>query len=66
MHSISTNLERFSQKTGVVVLFNPALRAKKQPQPCIFCGKTIHIQSFKGKTVCYACLQQVPALFVCS
>ncbi|KUO70081.1 MAG: hypothetical protein APF81_00075 [Desulfosporosinus sp. BRH_c37] len=31
--------------------------------PCIFCGETIQIKKFKGKTVCTHCLLQIPDIF---
>ena len=48
-----------------VLLFNPAFKSiKKRSQPCIFCGATVRIQNFKGKTVCSSCLQHIPDLFL--
>jgi len=47
-----------------VVRFD-SLTRKKQPEPCIFCGRTSPIYLFKGKTVCLHCLQHIPAIFRC-
>lgn len=65
MYSLLTPHDRTEQKSGVLLLFKPKL-AKEQPKPCFFCGDTLHLQTFKGKIVCSACLQVIPALFVCS
>ena len=65
MHSVPIDLEQSKQQSGVIILFENALN-KKQPKPCIFCGETAHLQMFKGKTVCSACLERIPSLFACS
>lgn len=31
----------------------------KAEQTCVFCGKTQDLKSFKGKTVCAACISQL-------
>lgn len=64
MNSIHTKLNRTEQKSGIVLAFKPK-HVKEQPQHCIFCGDTLHLQIFKGQTVCSACLQNIPALFIC-
>lgn len=65
MHLIAAHVEGPKQKLGILIRFDLA-RAKKQPEPCIFCGESIHLQAFKGKAVCDACLQRISVLFICS
>ncbi|WP_425807000.1 hypothetical protein [Desulfitobacterium sp. Sab5] len=65
MRSVPTDLEQNKQQSGVIILFENA-QSKKQPKPCIFCGETVHLQTFKGKAVCSACLERIPSLFACS
>ncbi|MDP4127160.1 MAG: hypothetical protein Q8912_09480 [Bacillota bacterium] len=48
---------------AVIIPFNRVQRTQRQFQPCIFCGKTIKVHKFKGKTVCIQCLHQIPAIF---
>ena len=48
---------------AVIIPFDRLSKTKGQFQPCIFCGKTIKIHKFKGKTVCIHCLHQIPAIF---
>ncbi|HVJ50138.1 hypothetical protein [Desulfitobacterium sp.] len=64
MPSFSSDHEQPHQKSGVVLLFETSA-AKKRPQICIFCGKTHQLQTFRGKTVCSACLHRISALFIC-
>ncbi|AHF07755.1 hypothetical protein [Desulfitobacterium metallireducens] len=64
MYSLFPSPNQSKRKSGVVLPFKPKL-AKKQPKPCIFCGDTLHLQTFKGQIVCSACLQDIPTLFVC-
>jgi Primosomal protein N'' (replication factor Y) - superfamily II helicase len=50
---------------AVIIPF-ASLSHKKTPfQPCIFCGQTMEIKKFKGKTVCIHCLHQIPDIFSC-
>ncbi|TGE32648.1 hypothetical protein E4K68_10750 [Desulfosporosinus sp. Sb-LF] len=48
---------------AIIIPFNRPSRPREQFQPCIFCGKTMRIHKFKGKTVCIHCLRQIPAIF---
>ncbi|MEA4900872.1 hypothetical protein [Desulfitobacterium sp.] len=64
MYSHHLNQDHTLQKSGVVLLFKPK-HTQEQPQACIFCGETLHLQTFKGKIVCSDCLQDIPAIFVC-
>lgn len=48
---------------AVIIPFNELSYKKEKFQPCIFCGKTIKIHTFKGKTVCIHCLRLIPAIF---
>jgi|GEM_PF-1315655 len=50
---------------AVIFPFVKILHIKEQFQPCIFCGKTMKVHKFKGKTVCINCLRQIPAIFSC-
>lgn len=65
MYPIHKSPTQTEQKTGVILIFKPKV-VKEQPQPCIFCGDTFHLQIFKGQTVCSSCLQDIPSLFICS
>lgn len=47
----------------VIIPFKSLPYKKKGYRPCIFCGKTIRIHKFKGKTVCLQCLLQIPDIF---
>jgi hypothetical protein len=66
MHSIpQTQVDCAEQKHGVVIFLNPTLKSTKlRSQPCIFCGTTVQIQTFKGKAVCSSCCQHIPNLFI--
>lgn len=46
---------------AVIIPFDTLLQ--KHRQACIFCGKTLKVHKFKGKTVCIHCLRQIPAIF---
>ncbi|MBP1759095.1 MAG: hypothetical protein H6Q63_12 [Firmicutes bacterium] len=48
---------------AVILPFKPRSKTKEEFSPCIFCGKTIKVQRFKGKTVCIKCLHQIPSIF---
>ncbi|AET70259.1 hypothetical protein Desor_4858 [Desulfosporosinus orientis DSM 765] len=50
---------------AVVLPFRTRAQSKEQFSPCIFCGKTMRVHIFKGKTVCDNCLRQIPAIFSC-
>jgi len=64
MSSISsTQLLKQPADQAVIIPFNKPSHTKEQFQPCIFCGKTIKVHKFKGKTVCIHCLRQIPAIF---
>ncbi|HBV85979.1 MAG TPA: hypothetical protein DEF42_04775 [Desulfosporosinus sp.] len=52
-----------SDHQAVILPFKSRSQTKEQFSPCIFCGKTIKVQRFKGKTVCINCLHQIPAIF---
>jgi len=52
-------------RQAVILPFNMRSQTRKQFSPCIFCGKTMRIHKFKGKTVCINCLLQIPAIFSC-
>ena len=66
MHSIpKTQADTADQKQGVVIFLNPTLKSiKLRSQPCIFCGTTVQIQTFKGKPVCSSCIQHIPNMFI--
>jgi hypothetical protein len=66
MSSFSTVLPKHEPAhQAIIIPFERLLQTKKQQQfqPCIFCGKTIKVHKFKGKTVCIHCLRQIPAIF---
>jgi len=48
---------------AVILPFKLRSQTKEQFSPCIFCGKTMKIQRFKGKTVCINCLHEIPEIF---
>lgn len=50
---------------AVILPFKARPQSREQFSPCIFCGKTMRIHKFKGKTVCINCLRQIPAIFSC-
>jgi hypothetical protein len=52
-------------RQAVIIPFKSLSHNKAGFQPCIFCGKTMSNQKFKGKTVCIHCLHQIPAIFSC-
>lgn len=52
-------------RQAIIIPFDRQSLTKEQFQPCIFCGKTIKVHKFKGKTVCIHCLRQIPAIFSC-
>ena len=54
-----------SAHQAVIIPFKSRTDKKVQFLPCIFCGKTIRIQKFKGKAVCVQCLLQIPDIFSC-
>ena len=53
-------------RLAVIIPFESLSHNIARFQPCIFCGKTMKIQKFKGKTVCIQCLLQIPDIFSCS
>lgn len=60
-----TEVNRANEHKDVVILFRPSLKSRqKHSQPCIFCGTTDRIQTFKGKAVCSSCYRHIPALFL--
>ena len=66
MSSISSTLPlRQPADQAVIIPFNRLSHAKERFQPCIFCGETVKVRKFKGKTVCIHCLRQIPAIFSC-
>jgi transcriptional pleiotropic regulator of transition state genes len=54
-----------SSRQSVILPFDRLPHTKEQFQPCIFCGETIKVHKFKGKTVCIHCLRQIPSIFSC-
>lgn len=57
--------ESANPRHGKVIQFDSILISrKKHAHPCIFCGATVLIKTFKGKAVCSACLESIPNLFV--
>lgn len=54
-----------SVRQAVIIPFDRLPLTKEQFQPCIFCGKTVKVHKFKGKTVCIQCLRQIPTIFSC-
>ncbi|KJR45781.1 hypothetical protein UF75_3829 [Desulfosporosinus sp. I2] len=58
----STPQHQQSVHQAVIIPFKPS-HAKAQFHPCIFCGQTMKVHHFKGKTVCIHCLRQIPAIF---
>ncbi|TGE40018.1 hypothetical protein E4K67_03295 [Desulfosporosinus fructosivorans] len=65
--SISSSTLPLNQPThlAVIIPFKRPARTNEQFQSCIFCGKTMKIQNFKGKTVCIQCLLRIPDIFSC-
>lgn len=59
----STSPLKQPKHQAVILPFKLRPQTKEQFSPCIFCGKTLKIQSFKGKTVCINCLHEIPAIF---
>lgn len=59
----NTTKQKSSPRQGVILLFDTKKQRKKTLQRCIFCDTTFPLQSFKGKTVCSKCLQNIPELF---
>ena len=52
-------------RQAIIIPFYRHSLATEQFQPCIFCGKTVKVHKFKGKTVCIQCLRQIPTIFSC-
>lgn len=52
-------------RQAVILPFRTRTQTKELFSPCIFCGKTMRVHKFKGKTVCINCLRQIPAIFSC-
>ncbi|HZK84027.1 MAG TPA: hypothetical protein VFC58_04975 [Desulfosporosinus sp.] len=50
-------------RLAVIIPFESLSHNRARFLPCIFCGKTMRIQKFKGKTVCIQCLLQIPDIF---
>ena len=66
MSSISSTLPlQQPAHQAIIFPFNKLSHTKEQFQPCIFCGETVKVRKFKGKTVCIHCLRQIPAIFSC-
>ncbi|HEY8910305.1 MAG TPA: hypothetical protein VIM51_08500 [Desulfosporosinus sp.] len=66
MSSISsTTLHKNPPHQAVIIPFDTLTQTKKHFHPCIFCGNTMKVHKFKGKTVCVHCLRQIPAIFSC-
>ena len=63
---ISTHPPKQGVRLAVIIPFESLSHNKARFQHCIFCGKTIEIQKFKGKTVCIDCLLQIPDIFSCN
>jgi len=63
---ISTLPLKRPARLAVIIPFINRSHKKARFQPCIFCGKTMMIQKFKGKTVCIQCLHEIPDIFSCS
>ncbi|HBW36475.1 hypothetical protein [Desulfosporosinus sp. BICA1-9] len=59
----STTKNQQSAHQAIILPFKTQARTKAQFHPCIFCGKTMRVHNFKGKTVCIHCLRQIPAIF---
>ncbi|HBP63327.1 MAG TPA: hypothetical protein DD730_03445 [Desulfosporosinus sp.] len=53
-------------RLAVIIPFESLSHNKARFQPCIFCGKTMRVQKFRGKTVCIECLLQIPDIFSCN
>jgi len=62
---ISTVALKEPAHLAIIIPFESLSHKKARFQPCIFCGKTMRIHSFKGKTVCIQCLVQIPDIFSC-
>ncbi|EHQ91582.1 hypothetical protein [Desulfosporosinus youngiae] len=60
--SLTGPLEQPTQQ-AVILPFKLRSQTNEQFSPCIFCGKTVKIQRFKGKTVCISCLHEIPEIF---
>ncbi|MDA8223885.1 hypothetical protein [Desulfosporosinus sp.] len=50
-------------RQAVILPFKTRSQTNEQFSPCIFCGKTMRVHKFKGKTVCINCLRLIPAIF---
>lgn len=57
--------EKMNSCYGIVLSFDLHLHQRKGPEPCIFCGQTLMVRNFKGKSVCLNCLINIPSLFSC-
>lgn len=51
------------KQTAVIIPIQSLAHTKRQLNPCIFCGETMKVRKFRGKTVCLNCLRQIPAIF---
>ena len=61
--NISTHPLKQPVRLAVIIPFESLSHNRARFQRCIFCGKTMRIQKFKGKTVCIECLLQIPDSF---
>lgn len=59
----SIQLKKPSAQQAVIIPFHKRMTNKKAFCSCIFCGNTIRVHTFKGKSVCIHCLHQIPTIF---
>lgn len=63
-HTSTPTLNQPSRPAVILPFKNPT-RKNARSQPCIFCGRTMNIQEFKGKNICLNCLTKIPTIFSC-